>query len=231
MSNEQLAREKGYFIMVRPWLFVGIAAVEVTGTPIFGVLDEDISRIIRAYQLSFADFNTKENSLWNSIIFSKQSTQHDAFMRGDVPAVRNALEDPASNNLLYGFDEVFAEFMTVFSARAEAREGYGHCCMDRLIALATALGRYRAFNPEHQAWATIFSDAPDRLIDEIEGSLCQSVDFPAIFKRYWPSNQTWRSRGPRGPFDLPCTFAAWDDAEEGAVHLRDWRRPWSLSLL
>jgi SAM-dependent methyltransferase len=181
-QREARGNEQGYFIMIRPWLFKDISAVETRGKPIFEVGHAEIMRVIWAYQRSAAEFHAQDHTVWKEI-FMRQIAMHEAFMRGDVKAVQAALEDPYSNDLFEGFDDLRKDYMAVFSTSPATRQGYGHGCMDRLIALATALGSHRAYYPEQEAWANTVSDTPDKIVREIEEVIGQPIVFPEIFAR------------------------------------------------
>jgi len=172
-----------HIMRLQPHYYSNVEAVAVADPTRRSLSDDDIARIIKSYIFSIGQFDTTEASLWNSIIFPKHKSFHESLLAGNIAQTRATLADPTSSDLLYGFYENFTEsFQAITSAQA-GLDGYGQFCMDRLVALATALGACRSWNPEHADATMPAAKTADQVLDAIEHKLGGRLTFPNIFDR------------------------------------------------
>ena len=138
-------------------------------------------RILAAYRA--ANIQTSEDSsvLWN-MIFEKNRSVHDSIMKGEsIPE----LDDPASSNLFYGFDNMFHDFTKTLKENAEFQLLMAENLRATIIVLAEATGAKRPWNPEGGAKfphkEKPDADSIENLLKAISSIIGVEVDFPNPF--------------------------------------------------
>jgi hypothetical protein len=169
--------------MLRLHCFTGVRGALVAAPSRRTLADADIARISKAYISSIAAFDAGEMSLWNAIIFPKHKAFHDHLLSENILAIRAILSDPAGSDVLYGFSEVFPESFQAITGSQLNLDGYAHACIDRLLALAAALGVRRSWNPEHPHATDPMHETADSILDQVEQCLGRPLSFPNVFDR------------------------------------------------
>jgi hypothetical protein len=134
------------------------------------------NRIFTAYRLCHADKAIGRSKTWNFINAKKRSI-HDAILNGEPVA---ALDDPASSNLFYGFENVFADFTKQMKTIPVAREGYSSGVMRIVTLLAEAIGTKRVWCNEHPAEKPA-DPSIESMLDDVSQRLGIQIDFPNPF--------------------------------------------------
>jgi hypothetical protein len=98
-----------------------------------------VRRIIAAYVVAVRDFAGHGQSMW-SAIGARSDEMHRLLVAGDEAAVSNALRNPHTTDLFYGFDNLTRTIDR--TALAERSSG-----LDNLVRLASATGAIRLPNP------------------------------------------------------------------------------------
>ncbi len=177
-------QDKSPWVNFRPHQFPGVdGIVERQEHPKNRLSDQALSRIAKAYNYCWSIAETKEFSLWGSIIFKRHSLFHEVAKQENLGRLRAMLEWPATNDLFYGFDNLYQEISSTCREGSPELKGYGLICMDRLVTLAEAVGARRQWHPEADTWADPIQQSPDDVIGSIEKVLGIRLDFPSPFRQ------------------------------------------------
>jgi len=177
-------QDKSPWVNFRPHQFPGVdGIVERQEHPKNRLSDQALSRIAKAYNYCWSIAETKEFSLWGSIIFKRHSLFHEVAKQENLGRLRAMLEWPATNDLFYGFDNLYQEISSTCREGSPELKGYGLVCMDRLVTLAEAVGARRQWHPEADTWADPIQQSPDDVIGSIEKVLGIRLDFPSPFRQ------------------------------------------------
>jgi hypothetical protein len=99
-----------------------------------------ISRIMRAYRHAMSEFQGHGNSQWAGN-HARSAVLHDMLLNSAVDDVATQLRNPATNDLLYGFDEATRSIYSAHQAGGQtSRDAWGAGVHQRLIRLAEAVG-------------------------------------------------------------------------------------------
>jgi SAM-dependent methyltransferase len=148
-----------------------------------GTVEDDleiVQRIVAAYQSVASRQENRGNSIWQVIFDHSHKDIHDVFLQGKVNEAANILRNPASTNLLYGFDNLAVSILPHYTTYP-VQEKYAKICLDRLVRCAEAMGAIRLENPEaYYSQSTPYWKADDILL-KIYTLLGKSLPFPNPF--------------------------------------------------
>ncbi len=95
-----------------------------------------VQRIIAAYRTASDTSMGPTNSFWLTNIAELRRPEHETLIDGDLPAVQAMLRNPATNNLLYGFDGLARQY-----PKTDEDSTKGEVfCYDKLLRVAEAVG-------------------------------------------------------------------------------------------
>jgi SAM-dependent methyltransferase len=136
-----------------------------------------VSRIRRAYRHAVSTFQGYGNSQWASN-HARSFQLHQMLLNGTADDVAFELDNPATNDLLYGFDEATRAIYVAHQAGDQAaRDAWGAGVHKRLIRLAEAVGAI-------PVWLQSANRPDDRdlnletLLAKLDETLGFTVDFP-----------------------------------------------------
>lgn len=150
-----------------------------------------VGRIVESYLKSSAQDSAAGNSQW-SLFFENNRNIHEAVLRRDLTAVRAALADPAHNNILYGFENIRAEYTQQCLTDGAALAGYTGQILESLGRLAEAVGAIPLDNPETHGFRSPAQYSIEFLIERLDEALGIAIDFPN------PYPHEFGVRTPRG---------------------------------
>jgi hypothetical protein len=168
---------------------------------------ELIRRIITAYRLTVSAFESDSTSMWSDFFQLHHTDIHRALMADDRETVSQALRDPGSSNLFYGFDSLGL----VSDPATDPYAPYTSLItLDRLVSLAEAIGAVRLDHPESYLDRPPRRFTADKVIDSIENALGLELSFPAPF----PGERGLAScRGVIVPRAIDALYQAWRVSE------------------
>ncbi len=119
--------------------------VPATGT---GRLSLTLVRRIRAaYRTAIADYRERQSELW-SYIATRTRDIHDALIDDDEDRLANLLSDPGSNNLFYGFDNLFLDNTQALIRSGDGAPAWAAQLVAMIGQLAETVGAKRIWQPE-----------------------------------------------------------------------------------
>jgi hypothetical protein len=131
-----------------------------------------------AYRHATSSFAWDSSSMWAGFFEQHHKAMHEALMAGDRETVSRTLRDPGSSNLFYGFDSLGP----VSDPGTDPYEPYmSLITLDRLVALAEAVGAIRLENPETYLYRAPRKFNADEVIESIEAAVGIELSFPAPF--------------------------------------------------
>ena len=194
-----------------------VAAVSKTEseTNVLGKLSEGekdiddalLSRIKTAYRHSMTKGEGDLSPLW-SMIYAKNSEVHDALLNGS--GLPELLNDPSSNYLFYGFDNMFRDFTEQIRSQEAMQTALCNFFFSELTTLAEATGVKRVWNPEGGAKFP-HKDKPlipalDDLLSSIEDRIGLDLKFPNPFPNEFGIAS---SRGIISQRTIHAVYQAW----------------------
>ena len=115
-----------------------------------GTRDDDkliIDRVIAAYQHASKQFESKGDSMWQTVFLSFHKNIHQILIDNQREKAETILRNPASSDLFYGFSNISKSLLSLSGRRLE--DLYEHTqTLDNLLRLAEAIGACRLVNPE-----------------------------------------------------------------------------------
>jgi hypothetical protein len=136
-----------------------------------------IDRIVAAYRRS-PPLDRAGNSMWDELFDQYHGEIHAAFMTGQRQKVERILRNPASSDLLLGFESLSS---SLISRHRLAERNAPALALDGLLRLAEALGVRRLENPETYSRARQVAWNPDRLLGDVEAALGVTLPLPNPF--------------------------------------------------
>jgi hypothetical protein len=139
--------------------------------------DGEIQRLLSAYRASKPESYYAAESIWQLFFESRLGQLHEIFMRGSIPEARRELANPGTNQLFYGFDNIFIEFTQQMQSKSRPQREFAQTCLSELLTLAEAFGVLRCENPETGQWrnSRLTSDA---VIDRLDTAFGVGIEFP-----------------------------------------------------
>jgi hypothetical protein len=165
-----------------------------------------VRRVTAAYRTSERTLEKNDSVLWN-MIFGKNKAVHDAILNGEYV---QALENPASSNLFYGFDNMFLDATNSIKNSPPNQEALTNHYLHQIEILAVATGAKRCWNPRGGAlFPTAIKPASDEvevLLDVISNKIGLQLDFPNPFPDEFG---LVTSRGIISERAIPAIYQAW----------------------
>jgi hypothetical protein len=161
------------------------------------------ARIRTAYLASTNAANGEMSSLW-SMISDKSQDLRQALQTGEN--FISLLDNPGSNSLFYGFDNLFKEFTDQIKASDEMQTGLTGVFYRELVTLAEAVGARRARNPEFSPEQNPPPADVEELLLALDIHLGITVDFPNPFPNEYGLAT---SRGLASQRAIHALYQAW----------------------
>lgn len=120
------------------------------------------------------------NSIWLNEFAKEKRADIKKLMAGDVADIDEMLRDPASNMLMYGFDNITSHDVPK-NREAWWREWMHILAYDSLLRLAKAIGILRVENPEPGIYPDEAPD-PDTFLEDLDDALGFRVHFPNLYQ-------------------------------------------------
>lgn len=142
-----------------------------------------VSRVLAAYCQAQGGAEERGNSIWRDFFEQRHRDLHTLFTEGGEAEAAQALRDPSSNQLFYGFDNLFIEFTTSLDALPDVSSTYASMCHDELLRLAECIGCARLDNPEIYHVRIPSAPQVDELIARLDRALACQLTFPNPYPR------------------------------------------------
>jgi hypothetical protein len=207
-----------------------IPAVSVSKEP--PLADHEVQRLLTAYRASEPESYYAEESMWQQFFGSRLGKLHEIFMRGSIPEARRELANPGTNQLFYGFDNIFFDFTQQMRWESHQQREFAQICLSELLTLAEAFGVLRCENPEAGEWrnSRLTSDA---VIDRLDTAFGVGIEFPnpypleygvatrrgvASYRSVHALYQALRARQLLQKLEVPCVLEVGAGLGRGAFY-------------
>jgi hypothetical protein len=158
-----------------------------------------VDRLVNSYKRRTAEVPSDK---WQEIYAAHHADIHQAMERGDKRAITAMLRDPASNDLMFGFDGITR---SLISAKRVEERNLARQTLDNLVRLAEAMGVRRMENPEEYRWS------PDIIrVEDVLPAIEKAVGFELLVPNPFPSEPGLET--PRGimTYRVPqAIYQAW----------------------
>jgi hypothetical protein len=139
-----------------------------------------VTRLVAAYRRTFKESHYGGSGLWWIFFQREHGALHKVLMSGTTADAAKALRNPASNELLYGFDDTRASIIKTLEGSADERIRLAMLTKMCLVSLAEAVGAIRIENPENPP-KPLSAPPTENLLKAIEPAFEMRIDFPNPF--------------------------------------------------
>jgi hypothetical protein len=140
-----------------------------------------IRRLMTAYRYGAGQQRYDGDSMWGGFFSQHQMEAHAVLMADDVAAAHDLIARPATNRILYGFDNMFVDWVQSLKSTPVHQANYSRIIFDQLLRLAEAIGATRLENPEAGPWLASAQAPVDDVLRAIEAQLGADLVCPDIY--------------------------------------------------
>jgi len=141
-----------------------------------------VERLAAAYGVATREDNKKPQSAEWQFNTAQKRNVHEALLGRDRSQLARLLDDPGSNNLFFGFDNLFAEQTSALLSSRAIQDGRLLQMAHMLLVLAEAVGACKAWVPEFGSTYPAHDQGEalsvEDLISRIDLALGERIDFP-----------------------------------------------------
>jgi len=158
--------------------------VPASGT---GRLSSSLVRRIRtAYRTAIAEYRDRQSELW-SYIATRTRDIHEALIAEDDERLTNLLSDPGSNNLFYGFDNLFVDVTQALIRSGDGLPGWAAQLVAMIGQLAESVGAKRIWQPEFGTTYPYYEQSQSQDVESLLAAIEQRIGYVLRFPTPFPN--------------------------------------------
>lgn len=146
-----------------------------------------VRRIRTAYRTAIADYSERQSELW-SYIATRTRDIHEALIgEEDDERLANLLSDPGSNNLFYGFDNLFIDITEALIRSGDTAPAWAAQLVAMIGQLAESVAAKRIWQPEFGTTYPYYEESQSQDVESLLGAIDQKIGHKLRFPNPFPN--------------------------------------------
>ena len=146
-----------------------------------------VRRIRTAYRTAIADYSERQSELW-SYIATRTRDIHEALIdEEDEERLANLLSDPGSNNLFYGFDNLFIDITQALIRSGDRAPAWAAQLVAMIGQLAESVAAKRIWQPEFGTTYPYYEQSQSQDVESLLCAIDQKIGHSLTFPNPFPN--------------------------------------------